>query len=419
MSSILTRLVALPTFKSLRHKNYRLFFLGQIFSLIGTWMQSMAQSWLVYQLTYSSVWLGTISFLNSIPILFLSMFGGSLADRMSKRTLIIITQTVSLLQALLLAVLVLLGMATVEIVALLALSLGMINAFDIPARQSFIVELVGKDDLANAIALNSATFNAARIIGPAVGGVVIAAVGVGWCFLLNALSFVAVLISLAKISVQPRRERQTTAMNVFSSIKDSIAYIRSDISLVALLTLVAVVTIFGWSYAVLLPIFADSILQIGAVGLGNLMTSVGIGAFVSAVTVASVESKITARSFVYTGISLFVICISIFALSSNVSLSLMALMGVGMGLVMFLATANASIQGHVPDELRGRVMGLYSLVFQGLSPFGSLTMGIVAHLIGVRGAVLIGGCICGIAGVSIHYYMKTNKLKIKKSFLSA
>jgi len=409
MSIIFKRFAALPTFKSLHHRNYRLFFTGQIFSLIGTWMQSMAQAWLVYQLTYSSVWLGTIGFLHSIPILFLSMFGGSLADRMSKRTLIIITQTISLFQALLLAILVLLGMVTVEIVALLALALGIINAFDIPARQSFIVELVGKDDLTNAIALNSATFNAARIIGPAVGGVVIAAVGVGWCFLFNALSFVAVLISLAKISVQPRREQRNRAMSFFSSINDSLAYIRSDISLIALLILVAVITIFGWSYSVLLPIFADSILHIGAVGLGNLMTSVGIGAFISAVVVASFESKVSARRFVYTGIYLFVICISIFALSSNVSVSLISLVGVGMGLVMFLATANASIQRQVPDELRGRVMGLYSLVFQGLSPFGSLGMGVVAHTVGVQSAVLLGGFVCGIAGIGMKYYTKKQK----------
>lgn len=409
MSMILKRFAALPTFKSLRHRNYRLFFSGQIFSLIGTWMQSMAQAWLVYQLTYSSVWLGTIGFLHSIPILFLSMFGGSLADRMSKRTLIIITQTISLCQALLLAILVLLGMVTVEIVALLALALGIINAFDIPARQSFIVELVGKDDLTNAIALNSATFNAARIIGPAVGGVVIAAFGVGWCFLFNALSFVAVLIGLVKISVQPSREQRNDAMSFFSSINDSLAYIRSDISLIALLILVAVITIFGWSYSVLLPIFADSILHIGAVGLGNLMTSVGIGAFISAVMVASLESKVSARRFVYTGIYLFVICISIFALSSNVSVSLISLVGVGMGLVMFLATANASIQRQVPDELRGRVMGLYSLVFQGFSPFGNLGMGVVAHAVGVQSAVLLGGFVCGIAGIGMKYYTKKQK----------
>jgi MFS family permease len=413
MSTLLTRLAALPTFKSLRHKNYRLFFSGQIFSLIGTWMQSMAQSWLVYQLTYSSVWLGTIGFLNSIPILFLSMFGGSLADRMSKRKLIIITQLVSLIQAFLLAILVLTDMITVEIVAFFALSLGIINAFDIPARQSFIVELVGKDDLTNAIALNSATFNAARIVGPAVGGVIIGAFGIGWCFVVNAVSFVAVLLGLFKIDVAYGSLQKQVSINFFHSIQESVRYLRSDISLVALMMLVAVVTIFGWSYSVLLPIFADSILNIGAVGLGNLMMSVGIGAFVSAVLVASFESRIPARSFVYAGIFLFTFCVIVFSLSSNVSLSIFSLVGVGMGLVMFLATANATIQKQVPDELRGRVMGLYSLIFQGLSPFGSLGIGYAADLVGVRGAVCASGCVCGITGIAVYYKMKS--IRIRKS----
>ena len=196
MSGWYHRVLSLPTFRSLQHRNYRLFFFGQILSLIGTWMQSMALAWLVYQLTYSSVWLGAIGFLNSIPILFFSMFGGSLADRMSKHRLIIMTQILSLLQALLLSVLVFFDIATIEIVALLAFTLGTINAFDIPARQSFIVDLVGKEYLTNAIALNSATFNAARIVGPAIGGLIVAALGIGWCFFLNAVSFFAVIAGL-------------------------------------------------------------------------------------------------------------------------------------------------------------------------------------------------------------------------------
>lgn len=414
MSNFLTKILSLPTFRSLGHKNYRLFFAGQIFSLAGTWMQSMAQAWLVYQLTYSAVWLGTIGFLNSIPILFLSMFGGSLADRMSKRKLVIITQSISLVQALVLAGLVLTNLITVHIVAALALTLGVINAFDIPARQSYIVELVGKKDLTNAIALNSATFNAARIVGPAVGGIVIAAFGVGWCFVLNAFSFCAVIVSLTYIRTTYMPDKKSSTLNVIESLKESIAYVRSDRSLVALMILVGVITIFGWSYAVLLPIFADTILNIGAIGLGNLMTSVGVGAFISAVTIASFESRIHPRSFIFGGIALFAICVTIFAISSNVSFSLLSLMGVGMGLVMFLATANASIQQRVPDTLRGRVMGLYSLIFLGLSPFGSLCMGLLANVIGVRGAVLFGGTVCGIAALSVQYFSsKFNLGKIK------
>jgi len=409
MTLIVDRILKLSAFRSFQHRNYRLFFIGQIFSLIGTWMQSLAQSWLVYQLTYSSVWLGAIGFLNAIPILFFSMFGGSLADRMSKHRLIIITQALSLIQAVLLAALVLFNVVTVEMVAFLAFTLGVINAFDIPARQSFIVALVGKENLTNAIALNSATFNAARVVGPAVGGIVIAAVGVGWCFLLNAISFLAVIAGLLNMKLEAATQRYTSSSNVLNSLTESLRYIRSDISLIALLTLVAVVTIFGWSYSVLLPIFADSILNIGAVGLGNLLTAVGVGAFISAVTIASVESRVSPRSFIYVGIFLFVITVAVFALSSNVSLSLYSLVGVGMGLVLFLATANASIQKRVPDELRGRVMGLYSLIFQGFSPFGSLGIGVLANMVGVRAAVLCGAAVCGISGVTVRLIM--NKIR--------
>ncbi|MHB1048821.1 MAG: MFS transporter [Bacteroidota bacterium] len=404
MNSGFHRVLSLPTFRSLQHRNYRLFFFGQILSLIGTWMQSMALAWLVYQLTYSAVWLGAIGFLNSIPILFFSMFGGSLADRMSKHRLIIITQVLSLLQALLLSVLVFFNLATIEIVALLAFTLGTINAYDIPARQSFIVDLVGKENLTNAIALNSATFNAARIVGPAVGGLIVAALGVGWCFFLNAVSFFAVIAGLVRMEIPEQVTKRKTA-GVFRSLTDSIHYIRSEHSLVALLSLVAVITIFGWSYSVLLPIFADEILNIGAVGLGNLLTAVGIGAFISAVSLASFESKYRPSTFIYGGIGIFVIFVSIFAVSSDVSLSVISLIGVGMGLVMFLATANASIQRRVPDELRGRVMGLYSLIFQGLSPFGSIGIGLLAHGIGVRWAVLTGALVCGIVTLSVKRMM--------------
>jgi MFS family permease len=413
MTGWIQRISTVPTFRSLQHPNYRLFFFGQILSLIGTWMQSMAMSWMVYQLTYSSVWLGTIGFLNSIPILFFSMLGGSMADRMSKHTLIIITQVLSLIQALLLAALVLLNLVTIEIVAVLAFTLGTINAFDIPARQSFIVELVGKENLANAIALNSATFNAARIIGPAIGGLVVAGVGIGWCFVINAFSFVAVIAGLLMMKI-PAYIPKTKQTGIYRSLEESVRYIRSDNSLVALMVLVATITIFGWSYSVLLPIFADEILNIGAVGLGNLLTAVGIGAFISAVTLASFESRYKARIFIYSGIGIFVVFITLFAVSSNVAVSIIALIGVGMGLVMFLATANASIQRKVPDELRGRVMGLYSLIFQGFAPFGAIGVGLLAHAVGARYAVLIGGVVCAVVAFGVRKVTRTSRRTEKR-----
>lgn len=409
MNKLFNRFVSLPTFRSLQQRNYRLFFTGQIVSLVGTWMQTMAQAWLVYQLTYSSVWLGIIGFLNTIPMLLFAMYGGSIADRYSKHKIIVITQTLSLVQAIILSGMVFFNSATVEIVALLAFTLGTINAFDVPARQTFVFELVGKENLPNAIALNSAAFNAARIIGPAIGGVLIGAVGVGWCFFINAISFLSVIIVLLKLKITPTEFIQKEKTSVLQSLKESVRYVKSDRSLVSLLTLVAVITVFGWSYTVLLPIYADKVLQIGAVGLGNLMMSFGIGAFISAIFVASSESKIRPSKFIYGGIILFVIGISLFALSTNVAVSIYSLVLVGMGLIMFISTANASIQRRAPDEMRGRVMGLYLLIFQGLAPFGQLGMGWLANSIGVRGAVLSGAAICGVTGISMRLFMNSQR----------
>lgn len=404
--SLWNTIARVPTFRSMGHRNYRLFFFGQIFSLIGTWMQSIAMSWLVYQLTYSSVWLGVIGFLTSIPSLFLSLFAGTLADRMSKRKLIIMMQTAALIQALMLAILVFTGYESIAIVAFFALMLGIINAFDIPSRQSFLIHLVGKDDLANAIALNSATFNAARIVGPAVGGIVIGIIGIGWCFMLNSLSFLAVLYGLYKMTVVEPPPHLTQDAGVFDALKESVAYIRSDASLTVLMMLVAIVTTFGWSYSVLLPIFADRELNIGAIGLGRLSTATGIGAFISAITVASADKKIHPRQFIFLGIMIFSVSIIGFGLSHDPLLSMLCLVGVGMGLIACFATANATLQSRAPDALRGRVMGLYSLVFQGMMPIGSLVSGLVAKGLGVRLTVSIGGMICGVSALAVFVVRK-------------
>lgn len=411
MNNTLQRFLLVRTFRSLRHPSYRLFFTGQVLSLVGTWMQSMAQAWLVYQLTYSSVWLGVIGFLNTIPMLLFALYGGSIADRFSKHRIILVTQSLSLVQAVILSTVVFLNIVTVEMVCVLAFTLGTINAFDVPARQSFVVELVGKENLANAIALNSASFNAARIIGPAIGGVVIGAVGVAWCFFFNAVSFFAVIIVLLKLKLETKPVLVKEKQSIISGLRESIKYVRSDLSMMAVLTLVAVITVFGWSYTVLLPIFADRILNIGAVGLGNLMMSFGIGAFISAIIVASTEGNIRPSSFIYTGIALFVVGVSMFASSTNVAVSIYSLVFVGMGLIMFISTANASIQLGAPDAMRGRVMGLYLLIFQGLAPFGHLGMGWVANVIGARPAVVTGAAICGVSAIVMRIFMNSKRNK--------
>lgn len=393
--------LSFPAFRSLHHRNYRLFFFGQLLSLIGTWMQNIGQAWLVYQLTHSAVWLGAIGFLTSIPVLLFSMFGGTLADKVSKKPLIMATQAAMMGQAFILATLVWTGLITPVVVGILAFTLGMINAFDMPTRQSFVVEMVGKDDLQNAIALNSAVFNGARMFGPAIGGVIIGILGVGWCFFLNGISFIAVIVGLALMRVE-KKARRTTGSSLLNSIKEAVSYLRSEESLSMLMVLISIVTIFGWSYSVLLPIFADKILDIGAIGLGNLLTANGIGAVVSALTVASVGRKIAPRKFIYGGVFMFTVSLLIFAASRSPLLSMACLVGVGLGLISFFATANSMLQMRTPDALRGRVMGLYSLVFQGFFPFGSLAIGLLADLVGVRLAIVGGASVCGIAGGTVY-----------------
>ena len=392
---------SIPAFSSLRHRNYRLFFFGQLLSLMGTWMQNIALAWLIYQLTHSAVWLGAIGFLASIPVLLFSMFGGTLADRVSKKRLIVATQAASMGQALLLAALVWTGLITPVVVGILAFVLGTINAFDMPGRQSFVVEMVGKEDLRNAIALNSAVFNSARMVGPAVGGVIIGILGVGWCFFLNGVSFIAVIVGLLLMDVKERIAPKTDS-SVFDSLRASMAYIRSHGSLEALMTLVAVLTIFGWSYSVLLPIFADRVLDIGVIGLGNLLTANGVGALVGALTVASVGHKVAPRKFIYGGLSVYVASAWVFAASTSPLLSMGCMVGVGFGLISFFATANSTLQLQAPDHLRGRVMGLYSLFFQGFFPFGSLGMGVLAAAVGARLAIACGASICGVAGGTVY-----------------
>jgi MFS family permease len=371
-------------------------------------MQNIGQAWLVYQLTHSAVWLGAIGFLTSIPVLLFSMFGGTLADKVTKKPLIIATQAASMCQAFVLAALVWTGSVTPVLVGILALTLGIINAFDMPTRQSFVVEMVGKEDLRNAIALNSAIFNSARMFGPAIGGIVIGILGVGWCFFLNGISFIAVILGLTIMNVE-EKARQTTGSSVLNSIREGVSYLRSEETLMVLMVLISILTVFGWSYSVLLPIFADKILDIGAIGLGNLLTANGVGALTGALTVASVGHKVAPRKFIYGGLSIFTVSLLIFAASTSPLLSMACMVGVGIGLISFFATANSMLQMRTPDSLRGRVMGLYSLVFQGFFPFGSLAIGFLADIAGARLAIAGGASVCGIAGSTVYRVMKKKR----------
>ncbi len=387
------------TFRALRHRNYRLFFLGQIISFAGTWMHNTAQGWLVYDLTHSSAWLGVVGFLSFLPYSIFSLLGGSVADRLDKRRLIVVTQTVALFLALLYAVLVWEQWIHVAGIALLAFALGVVNAFDTPARQAFVIELVGKEDLQNGIALNSAMFNAARMLGPALAGIVIAKFGVAWCLFANAASFLPAIVTLLMLRFPATAAQPAVQHFPFLRAQREIwHYIKNAPAIAGLLILVGVTTIFGWSFIVVLPVFAEEILGGGARELGHLLSASGLGALASAMTVAVLGNRFRPRQLLLAGLAIYVLAIAIFALSQHPWLSRAALTFVGFGLIMFYVNCNTALQRRVPDHLRGRVMGIYVMCYGGLMPLGSLQVGLVSEKIGAPAALLLNAGVCALAG---------------------
>ncbi|MGA2264528.1 MAG: MFS transporter [Acidobacteriota bacterium] len=377
-------------FRALRHRNFQLFFGGQLISLIGTWMQTLAQSWLVYRLTHSVALLGEVGFASQIPILFLSPVAGIFADRHSRHRIVIGTQTLMMIQALIMAALTLTQTIKVWEIFVLAVFLGLCNAFDMPTRQSFIVEMVGSEDLMNAIALNSSMFNAARSIGPAIAGILVAALGEGMCFLLNGLSFIAVLAGLLLMKIGPRSHQRAHAPKL-EQLREGFHYVRDNIAIRTLLVLLSVVSLLAMSYTVLMPIFADKVLHSGPSGLGGLLTSVGVGALIGALFLARRQRVQGLDLVVGWACAGFGACLILFSLSRSFGLSLFLLVPSGFFLMTQLASTNTLIQSIVSDTMRGRVMGIYSMMFLGLAPFGSLIAGFIAQHFGAPLAVLICG----------------------------
>jgi len=373
-------------FGALAHRNFRLFFLGQGVSLIGTWMQNVGQGWLVLELTNSPFYVGLVSALGSLGVLLLTIYAGVVVDRTNKHRLVVLTQTLSMLPAFALAALVWSRTVAVWHVAALAAFLGVVNAFDIPARQAFIVDLAGKDDLMNAIALNSSAFNAARVIGPAVAGVLIGALGVGACFFLNGVSYLAVIAGLLAMRL-PRYVPGPPAGSAWAGLSEAVAFIRGDRRIATIVVLMAVLSIFGFSYLVMMPVFARQVLHRGAAGYGLMMT----------LAVASLDRRIRKGPTLIAAGAAFGLLLVAFALSTSyvVSVALLALTGGAM--IVNNALANTMIQEIVPDRLRGRVMGFYSFVFVGLAPLGSLEVGTLAERIGTPAAVALGGAATALA----------------------
>jgi len=383
-------------FGALAHRNFRLFLFGQTVSLTGTWMQSIAQGWLVLQLSNSPFYVGLVSALGSIGVLLFTLYAGVVADRSDKRRVVIITQSLLMVQAFALAVLVGTGRVTVESVMVLAAFLGIVNAFDIPTRQSFLVDMVGKDDLMNAIALNSSVFNATRVFGPAVAGVLIGTVGTAWCFALNGVSYLAVIGGLLAMRL-PSRPPPPPQGSAWAGFRESLAFVRGDPRVSVLVVLTGLFSVFGFPFLVLMPVVARDVLHAGAAGYGALTASVGLGALLGALGIAVLSGRIPKGRTLVLGGTSFGLALALFASSRSFTLSLVLLALAGCAMILNNALTNTLLQTLVPDQLRGRVMGFYSFVFVGLAPLGALQAGVLAEHYGAPVAVATGGIVTALA----------------------
>ena len=387
--------------RALLHRNYLLFFLGQGFSLIGTWMQQVAMSWLVYRLTGSPFLLGLVGFAGMVPTFLLASFAGVLADRWNRRHLLLVTQVLSMIQAGLLTLLTFFGHVDVGHLIALAVFLGIVNAGDIPARQALVVDIIeNQEDLGNAIALNSLMFNGARLIGPSIAGLVIAAVGEATCFLLNTLSFLAVIVAL--IAIRTTRQQRTQTEGVIGGLKEGYRYAFGFEPIRYILLLLALLSLVGMPFVVLMPVFAGDILGGGPHTLGFLMGASGIGALISALYLASRRTVLGLGNRIVLSTILFSCALIAFSFSRHLALSLALMSVVGFGMITAMAASNTIIQTVVDEEKRGRVMSFYTMAFMGMAPFGSLLAGSVAHHIGAPLTVAFSGT-ASIAGALLFY----------------
>lgn len=382
------RLTSSQTFSAMRHRNFQLYFGGQLISNIGTWMQIIAQGWVVYQLGHSEVTLGLVAFASAIPTLLISPWGGVVVDRVSRRGLLLLTQSGSMLLAFVMAALTFTGEIREWHVIVLAALLGVVNAFDAPARQAFVPEMVGKDDLPNAIALNSMMFNSARVIGPALAGLMLAIIGAAWCFTINGISFLAVLIGLWLMKLPPHQ----TARNTASPLRQLISgmqYTARNREISSLILLSLVFSVFGISYSTVLPAFVEKVLHQGALAYGWVNAATGLGAVSGALLLANrVSHGRRGKLLVLTNIAFPLILIA-FSYTTFIPLALVLAYGLGLGFMTQFTTINTLLQTRVEDSFRGRVMGLYTLTFFGFAPFGNLLIGFLGEKLGLSFAMTL------------------------------
>jgi len=391
-------------FRALKHRNFQLFIVGQLISLIGTWMQTTAQQWLVYRLTGSVALLGVFGFANQVPMLLLAWMGGYAGDRYNRHRGVIVTQTCSMLLAFALAALTLTHVIRVWHLIVIAFLVGIVNAFDVPIRQAFFVHMVGKDDLPNAIALNSSIFNGARVIGPAVAGFTIVLVGEGWCFFLNAVSFIAVLVALLMMRIE-RSEGQRAEESPIRSFIQGFRFAMSDVPIRSALLLLSVLSLFGLQYAVFLPIYAKDILHGGAKALGLLMSAAGVGAVLGALQFAARTQYKGLTRWMATTCTVCGIALMVIAAARTFWLCAVVLFVVGFAATSQMAATNTMIQRRVPDEMRSRLMAVYATMFMGVQPIGALIAGGVAKHLGAPytlmafGSIVLIGCMVFITRV--------------------
>lgn len=378
-------------FPALRNRNYRIFFSGQFISVIGTWLQIVAQGWLVLQLTNSPFTIGLIAALATTPSLLFSLFGGVVVDRFNRKTILYLTQTANMVLALTLGTLTILDMVNLPVIGTIAFLMGTVNAIDAPARQAFVSTVVSKDQLASAIALNSGIFNAARAIGPAIAGILIASVGSGPAFILNGFSYLAVLVALR--FVDHHETISANHLNPLQAIKEGIQYSFTHPLIRVLIIFTGVLSVFGWSYSTMIPVIAKTIYQLQAKGLGYMYTATGLGSLLATFLVGAYSRKISPTLFIIGGNVIFTLSLIVFSFSTSLYMALPLLFFIGMGLLCQAATMNTLIQTVVRNEFRGRVMSLYVLMFLGFAPLGNFEIGFISEHAGISFALALNAVI--------------------------
>jgi len=388
-----------PLWRSLRHRNYRLYLTGQLVSVCGTWMQQVALSWLVYRLTGSATLLGVVGFASQVPIFGLGAIGGVISDRYSCHRVAVWTQCAALAQALLLALLTLMGWIQPLHIVLLGTALGVVYAFDMPARQALVHQLVNVEDLANAVALNSSMINAARIVGPALAGVVVAEFGEGVCFMINAVSYVAVIVALLMMKLPDQRRHAAPSISIGRSLIEGARYICATTPIRDVLILLGVIGFMGMPYMTLMPVFAAHVHKSGANALGLMFGAVGVGALMGALFLAQRKSIAGLGRVIVVATLGFGVGLMVFTAARPLWLSLLFLVGVGCGWMVLIAASNTALQTLADNEMRGRVMSIFSMMIVGMAPFGSLLMGWTADQVGAPLVVAIGGGFCALSAL--------------------